>query len=204
MTNQGRFIWPARWHDRQTADICSLVSSCISSMNATTPTPPSAAAAPTVSARSTRSNWIFPVSATPRDRSTPRLIPSTPMAIWNEVIEPRARLTASVVRSCQARCLRAALESSNASDAEKCSGAVRSASSRITSHSRVPARPASSPSSTVLPTPRKPWNTMLRDARPDEARSIRISKDSMSSSRPASAAGRSPAPGLYGFLLGST
>jgi hypothetical protein len=50
--------------------------------------------------------------------------------------------------------------------------------------------------STVLPTPRRPVISMLFSGRPSLRRASRIRKASISSSRPVSAGGREPAPGV--------
>ena len=70
-----------------------------------------------------------------------------------------------------------------------------------------PARTAidrSSPSRTVLPTPRSPVSTRLRSGRPRATRSSTTSNALTSRSRPASSGGRWPAPGANGLRTGST
>ena len=88
------------------------------------------------------------------------------------------------------------------------SGRRRSASGRASIlPAPQPARTAierSSPSSTVLPTPRSPVSTRLRSGRPRATRSSTISNASSSRSRPASSGGRCPAPGAKGLRTGST
>ena len=59
-------------------------------------------------------------------------------------------------------------------------------------------------SSTVLPTPRSPVSTSERSGRFLATRSSTTSKARSCSSRPASSGGRWPAPGAYGFRIGST
>jgi hypothetical protein len=71
---------------------------------------------------------------------------------------------------------------------------------------RPPARAdghrAELPSSTVLPTPRRPVSTRLRSGRPRATRSSTMSNASSSLSRPASSGGRWPAPGAKGSARG--
>ncbi len=66
------------------------------------------------------------------------------------------------------------------------------------------ARLSNAPSSTVLPTPRRPVMSIDCSAYPRTSRSSRISKPSSSASRPTSAGGGAPAFGVYGLSRGFT
>ena len=118
----------------------------------------------------------------------------------NALSTPRASSTRSGARWCTARSRTARCSAAD-------SGRRRSASGRASIlPAPHPARTAierSSPSSTVLPTPRRPVSTRLRSGRPRATRSRTTSNAPSSRSRPASSGGRWPAPGAYGFRTGS-
>ena len=71
-------------------------------------------------------------------------------------------------------------------------------------HSRVMACERIEFNSTVFPTPRSPVSTSERSGRDLATRSRTMSNCASSRSRPASSGGRWPAPGAYGFRIGST
>ena len=98
--------------------------------------------------------------------------------------------TSSIRSGARCRTARSRIARCSAAD----SGRRRSASGRASIlPAPQPARTAidrSSPSSTVLPTPRSPVSTRLRSGRPRATRSSTISNASTSRSRPASSGGR--------------
>lgn len=186
----------------------SGLRSCISSMSSATPVPTSWASSATSVNSSTRSISMSPESARPcaagtsmpgcqRSRS---LAPSGAALSANALRMPRIASTRS-----GARCRTARSRIARCSAAE--SGRRRSASGRASTlpapHPRLTAMDRSSPSSTVLPTPRRPVSTRLRSGRPRATRSSTTSKAETSLSRPASSGGRWPAPGANGLRTGS-
>jgi len=183
---------------------CSSLTYCSSSMNITTAVLAERAAKPTCSSSAAKSPSSSPLSARPGSGS--KSIPTSISLYFNfsafakpaNALRPRlAVLLADSTRLRRSRTWRSCGASSAGSErfsgasmrTEKTPFAV--ASFRIWSNS------------TVFPTPRRPTMITLFDGLEILRRAIEMRTCSRKLSLPASSGGGDPAPGEYGFVIGS-
>ena len=177
---------------------------CKSSINRTTAVCAARAAAPTDSSRARRSCCKTPLSANPLSASLSRPTSRSGYRPLRALAKPArarsARSEASLDSCARLKC----------SSTRRNSGARRAGSERSPTVSRrtvrIPAATASSrmrSSNTVLPTPRKPTISTLWAGRRRRIRSIATRTVRRYASRPASSAGDTPGPGVYGLRTGS-
>ncbi len=195
----------SRWATRCRAEISASrlrwSRNWISSSKKTTPESASVATCPSATSKSLRSSSRSPESAVPVSASTSIESSKPPGTLTEKALStPSARRARSLTRSARL------IASSTRRDIRAISWRS-SVSWRISlkagNQPRLRAMSSNVVSSTVLPTPRRPVISMLRSGLPRSSRPSNSSKCRSCSSRPVSAGGLVPAPGVYGLFSAS-